>query len=331
VIIRSNQIQVSSATSPTALNQSSTAAQSTFVYGANTYAATGQTSMNKIGSTRESLSAWKSSSGESDAKYQVNSYPDPSRDLERYSTLVGGAGTFADFIAKARAMDELNWNTAYTAPAVNAWLWQGFTGADTTPPTVISATFGYDTQPFTMDVKFSEDVSGSVFASALAVTNQANGAIVPFVFSSYNASTATARYTYSGPLADGNYRATILAGGVKDLSNNLLISSFSQDFYFEMADAHHDGRVNALDFNAVATNFGQSSRTFSQGDFNFDGQVNAADFTILAMKFDNSLPAATLPEAPAPSSLFSSQGVASQDRDLFADATASLTSSSQPI
>ena len=124
--VQNNQIQVSAASAPIALYQSSTAAQSTFIYHGDTYYATGQTSMNKILSARESLATWKSVTGESDATYQALSYPDPTRNLERYSTLIGGAGTFADFIAKARGMDMLNWNTAYTATAADAWLWQGF-------------------------------------------------------------------------------------------------------------------------------------------------------------------------------------------------------------
>ena len=317
--VQNNQIQVSAASAPIALYQSSTAAQSTFIYHGDTYYATGQTSMNKILSARESLATWKSVTGESDATYQVLSYPDPTRDLERYSTLVGGAGTFADFIAMVRGMDMLNWNTAYTAAAADAWLWQGFT-SDTTPPTVVSATFGYQTQPLTLDVKFSEDIAGSVSSSTVSVMNLATNAIVPFVLSSYDSSTATAHFTYSGTLADGNYGATILAGAVKDLAQNPLASNFTQNFFSLTADANHDGRVNALDFNALATNFGLSGRTFTQGDFNYDGQVNSMDFTLLATRFSNVIAAAPLSAAPV-STLFGASAINGIDQDLFAAAS----------
>jgi hypothetical protein len=50
-------------------------------------------------------------------------------------------------------------------------------------------------------------------------------------------------------------------------------------------DANLDGRVNLLDFNILAANFGASPRTFEQGDFDLDGIVNLNDFNILAAHF----------------------------------------------
>ena len=61
-------------------------------------------------------------------------------------------------------------------------------------------------------------------------------------------------------------------------------------------DANLDGTVNALDFNAVATNFGVgTSDVWTQGDFNYDGVVNTTDFMALATNFG-----ATIGTAPAP-------------------------------
>ncbi len=55
-------------------------------------------------------------------------------------------------------------------------------------------------------------------------------------------------------------------------------------------DSNLDGKVNALDFNAVATNFGATANdTWAQGDFNYDGQVNTLDFTMLATNFGQSM------------------------------------------
>ena len=50
-------------------------------------------------------------------------------------------------------------------------------------------------------------------------------------------------------------------------------------------DANLDGTVNLSDFNALASNFGQSNRFWRQGDFNYDGTVNLIDFNRLASNF----------------------------------------------
>ena len=70
-------------------------------------------------------------------------------------------------------------------------------------------------------------------------------------------------------------------------------------------DANLDGTVNALDFNAVATNFG-SGTAWNQGDFNYDGSVSTVDFMMLANNFGQtlSLPAPVLGSlVPEPASL----------------------------
>ena len=54
------------------------------------------------------------------------------------------------------------------------------------------------------------------------------------------------------------------------------------------------------DFNALAANFGQSPRVFSQGDFNYDGTVNLADFNILASRFGTVLATSSTGAASSP-------------------------------
>jgi hypothetical protein len=56
-------------------------------------------------------------------------------------------------------------------------------------------------------------------------------------------------------------------------------------------DSNLDGKVNMLDFNAVATNFAGSSKFWINGDFNYDGTVNTLDFNALASNFNRSEPA----------------------------------------
>jgi hypothetical protein len=59
--------------------------------------------------------------------------------------------------------------------------------------------------------------------------------------------------------------------------------------YVFSGDANLDGVVNALDFNLLASHFGDSSILWNQGDFNYDGITNTADFAALASNFNQSL------------------------------------------
>jgi hypothetical protein len=76
--------------------------------------------------------------------------------------------------------------------------------------------------------------------------------------------------------------------------------------YTFAGDANLDGKVNALDFNALASNFGGASGKFwNQGDFNYDGAVNTADFTALSQNFNLVLPSPPLGGlVPEPGELF---------------------------
>ena len=56
-------------------------------------------------------------------------------------------------------------------------------------------------------------------------------------------------------------------------------------FNTEYGDANLDGKINALDFNVLSSNFGKSSQIWSAGDFNGDGIVNTSDFTTMASHF----------------------------------------------
>jgi probable HAF family extracellular repeat protein len=55
--------------------------------------------------------------------------------------------------------------------------------------------------------------------------------------------------------------------------------------YTLSGDANLDGVVNALDFSALANNFGASGKLWNQGDFNYDGTVNALDFNSIATNY----------------------------------------------
>jgi autotransporter-associated beta strand protein len=76
--------------------------------------------------------------------------------------------------------------------------------------------------------------------------------------------------------------------------------------YTYYGDANDDGRVNALDFNALASNFGLSGKFWYQGDFDYSGNVNTLDFNLLSANFNKS-PIVTAPSlgalVPEPASI----------------------------
>jgi probable HAF family extracellular repeat protein len=59
--------------------------------------------------------------------------------------------------------------------------------------------------------------------------------------------------------------------------------------YTYAGDATLDGKVNTLDFNRLAGNFGTGS-LWSDGDFNYDGAVDSLDFTLLSSNYGMNLP-----------------------------------------
>jgi autotransporter-associated beta strand protein len=62
-----------------------------------------------------------------------------------------------------------------------------------------------------------------------------------------------------------------------------------------LGDSNLDGKVNALDFNTLANNFGGTAKQWIDGDFNYDGTVNSLDFDRVAANYNQSLPAAPAP------------------------------------
>lgn len=154
-----------------------------------------------------------------------------------------------------------------------------------------------------IDVTFSEDVSALIGPQWLQLTNTTTNEMIPTsnMTVEYNPATNTAHFTFpgysDGVLPDGDYTGKVLAG-LPDFFGNGLPGDVPFSFFFLNGDANRDGVVNLADFNILASNFGQSNRTFSQGDFNYDGVVNLADFNILASRFGVALGAAVT-AAPA--------------------------------
>jgi hypothetical protein len=167
---------------------------------------------------------------------------------------------------------------------------------DDVAPLMTGAAFQFDgvtlpDPPHQLRFAFSEDVSESLTADDLVLRNTTTNQLVDAkdLALAYDLATNTATFTFpgfaNGVLADGRYTATLPANSVTDRAGNALAADATLDFFFLQADANHDARVNLGDFNTLAANFGQGSRTFSQGDFNYDGTVNLLDFNLLAGRF----------------------------------------------
>ena len=82
-------------------------------------------------------------------------------------------------------------------------------------------------------------------------------------------------------------------GGQTIGPNNVLIG------YTFAGDANLDGRVNALDFSALASDYGASG-VWVQGDFNYDGKIDTSDFAMLSTNFGDALPVALGAVVPEP-------------------------------
>jgi hypothetical protein len=154
---------------------------------------------------------------------------------------------------------------------------------DLTPPTSAPGVFAYQTAPNAISFTFSEDVTSSV--DALSIINLTTSTPVSPTGYSFDAATNTATFTLADPLPDGNYLATLDATQVHDLSGNALAANVTVDFFSLGGDANHDRKVDTLDFNALAANFGHIGATTAQGDFNHDGMVDTLDFNTLAANF----------------------------------------------
>jgi hypothetical protein len=295
VIVRNNQSQLHSSSSA-AVDQSLNGPQSTFAYSGNTYYSMQSTGANRINGTFLSLANWKSTTGESNAQYLKLTYPDSSRDIARYATVVNAGTTFETFIAAARAMDKSNWNPALMAPAVNDWFRGGFGMAPISVPVITSASFANQTLPVSVNFTFSGDIGSAPPIAALVLLNQTTGQTVAANSVSYDAPTRTVKFFFNSSLPEGRYLATYDGG-------------YSFSFASLAGDGDGDAKVTTGDFNLLVSNFGGSGKTFAQGDFNYDTLVNSADFSIFLSQYGKSFPAAA---ASAPT-VFSANGESSED------------------
>jgi hypothetical protein len=180
--------------------------------------------------------------------------------------------------------------------------------ANALAPVVMAAAFGYGGPP-AIKLKLNKDVAATMTEGDLVIVNLGSGASVDpsTIGFAYDPATQTATWTLPISLADGNYRATLVAAGVLDSQGRSLDGNsdgtggddFAYNFHHLGGDANGDRRVDYQDFSVLFANFEQPGRSFGQGDFNFDGAVDFIDFQILERAFGKVLPAAVA-QTPAP-------------------------------
>ena len=173
-----------------------------------------------------------------------------------------------------------------------------------TAPFVTTTSFNYQTG-HSLAVTFSANVSASLSNADLVVYNLTDRTTVPSskLAISYSLATNTATFTFpgfsGGILPEANYQATIYATQVTDASSTPMPSDSITSFFVDTADANHNRTIDTLDFNVLATNFGQVGKTFGEGNFNYSGAVDTIDFNLLAAKFGQTFAAS----GPAPKAI----------------------------
>lgn len=83
-----------------------------------------------LNKTKTSLDTWKNVV-EPDAQNKKVTYFDPARDVEKYNASLGGSATRNAFLANVYDQSKKDWDTRYTAAAVNAYVRAGFAGGAT--------------------------------------------------------------------------------------------------------------------------------------------------------------------------------------------------------
>jgi ELWxxDGT repeat protein len=201
-----------------------------------------------------------------------------------------------------------------------------------TPPTFVTGASVQDVGPPRILLDFSNSINSSGFAATNIQLNLLTGpgqtpinssslSIVPTGHGTQLAIQYTGSST--GILPDGNYSVQLIGAGLLDDGGGAMATDSGHDFFVLSGDANHDGHVNLLDFNILASNFGKTAMTYSKGDFNYDGKVNALDLNALATRFGTVLapPGAAVPllASTSPPQVFADAPIIdpADDRNLF--------------
>lgn len=131
---------------------------------------------------------------------------------------------------------------------------------------------------------FSADVAGSLSAASMQLLNLTTN--LPAALPGFVYDPALHRATMAlnpGTLANGDYRLTIAAGALPNLTTPV-----SFDFFVLAGDVNRDRSVGFADLVLIAQHYG-SAGAHAQGDLNGDGLVNFADLVLVAQNYGKTL------------------------------------------
>jgi len=156
---------------------------------------------------------------------------------------------------------------------------------------------------FNVLLQFNGNVSASLSAADLTLTNLDTRATVTGFAVAFDASLYLATVTFPGlanqQLPDGNYELVVLGAGVTDASNSPMAADFHFRFFALTGDANGDRVVNDLDLYQVWQELLKPAGTQNlNSDLNGDGQVTSADVAIVKSHY--------LATLAAPAAAFSS-------------------------
>jgi hypothetical protein len=211
--------------------------------------------------------------------------------------------------------------------------------ADQIPPTLVSGDFHYQSLPHAVSFVFSEDIGSSVDGDEVTFRNLTTATDVTPSGYAWDASTNTLRFTFSGILADGNYRAALHAGNIRDAAGNPLDGNgdgsggddATFDFYFLNADTNRDRHVNFADLVTMAQHYNESGYPWALGDHNYDGFVNFADLVILAQRYNTTLAPPPLPGPALLTAMRSSTATILTDLGTTTARSARVFASAKPV
>lgn len=165
------------------------------------------------------------------------------------------------------------------------------TNVNTTPPAVQA--FAYDVEANKLTAQFSQDVGSSIASSVLQLVNQTTGQTLSTAWytSSYNPATRTATFTFSSPLPNGNYVATLVGAQIHNSDGIPMAQNATQSFFALAGDVNRDRNVDFTDLLILAQNYGNSGRPYAQGnlDRSAGGNVDFNDLLILAQNYGRNL------------------------------------------
>jgi hypothetical protein len=172
------------------------------------------------------------------------------------------------------------------------------------PPSVTSSSFEYENLPQRLVFSFTQNVGDSITAADLKLEKLGpGGGVIPVGDPTYDIYSNTVTFPIPGILADGNYKATLMASGVTNTLEMPITANEEVSFFWLNGDLNRDRSVSISDFIDLASKFGNPATKWSDGDLNYDGTVSISDFIDLASNFGKTLDPPAAAQAPAAESL----------------------------